>query len=246
VAFEAAQRLFAALAFELLARQVGASRFVKAGLADRDAMEREVELAVAAAVEAVAVGASRGGRDRCGRSRARELCVRLEALDARGLADDLGGGQHAAAVELQQLGRVGAHRRAELALEPPALARELAQTAQLLAHDPHACALLGAPQLARDQLEPLQPPTMPSAELTRRVEKVVGYPPLSELSDLQRHEFHEALLDAGSFEDLPGGGRRRSWSRNRTGLACASCECFARATPPSPRERQGGPWGQGP
>jgi hypothetical protein len=37
-----------------------------------------------------------------------------------------------------------------------------------------------------------------------RVEKVVGYPPLSEASDLQRREFHEALLEAASFEDLPG------------------------------------------
>jgi hypothetical protein len=45
---------------------------------------------------------------------------------------------------------------------------------------------------------------MASAELSRRVEKVVGYPPLSELGDLQRREFHEALLEAGSFEDLPG------------------------------------------
>jgi hypothetical protein len=45
---------------------------------------------------------------------------------------------------------------------------------------------------------------MASAELSRRVEKVVGYPPLSELGELQRREFHEALLEAGSFEDLPG------------------------------------------
>jgi hypothetical protein len=40
--------------------------------------------------------------------------------------------------------------------------------------------------------------------LSRRVEKVVGYPPLSELSNLQRREFHEALLDADTFEDLSG------------------------------------------
>jgi hypothetical protein len=26
----------------------------------------------------------------------------------------------------------------------------------------------------------------------------------------QRREFHEALLDADGFEDLPGSGRRRS------------------------------------
>jgi hypothetical protein len=45
---------------------------------------------------------------------------------------------------------------------------------------------------------------MASAELSRRVEKVVGDPPLSELSDLQRREFHEALLEAATFEDLPG------------------------------------------
>jgi hypothetical protein len=45
---------------------------------------------------------------------------------------------------------------------------------------------------------------MPSAELSRRVEKVVGYAPLSEMSDRQRREFQGALLDAESFEDLPG------------------------------------------
>ena len=43
-----------------------------------------------------------------------------------------------------------------------------------------------------------------SAELSRRVEKLVGYPPLSEMGEQQRREFHEALLDADSFEDLPG------------------------------------------
>jgi hypothetical protein len=43
-----------------------------------------------------------------------------------------------------------------------------------------------------------------SAALSERVGWVVGYPPLSELGDLQRREFHEALLEAGSFEDLPG------------------------------------------
>ena len=45
---------------------------------------------------------------------------------------------------------------------------------------------------------------MASAELSHRVGKVVGYPPLSEMSDLQRGEFHEALLEAHEFEELPG------------------------------------------
>jgi hypothetical protein len=45
---------------------------------------------------------------------------------------------------------------------------------------------------------------MASAELSRRVEKVDGYPPLCEMAAHQRRGFHEALLDADSFEDLPG------------------------------------------
>jgi hypothetical protein len=45
---------------------------------------------------------------------------------------------------------------------------------------------------------------MASADLSRRVENVVGYPPLSEMDDSQRREFHEALLEAATFEDLPG------------------------------------------
>ena len=45
---------------------------------------------------------------------------------------------------------------------------------------------------------------MASAELSRRVEKVVAYPPLCEMDEHQRREFHEALLDADTFEDLPG------------------------------------------
>jgi hypothetical protein len=45
---------------------------------------------------------------------------------------------------------------------------------------------------------------MASVELGRRVEKVVGYPPLSEMGDLQRREFHDALLEAATFEDLAG------------------------------------------
>jgi hypothetical protein len=51
---------------------------------------------------------------------------------------------------------------------------------------------------------------MANAELSRRVEKVVGYPPLIEMGEDQRREFHEALLEANAFEDLPGSGRRRS------------------------------------
>jgi hypothetical protein len=51
---------------------------------------------------------------------------------------------------------------------------------------------------------------MASAKLSRRVERVVGYPPPSEIGEDQRGEFHEALLDGDAFEgpagEVAGGG----------------------------------------
>ena len=55
VSLEAAQRSFLGLAFGLLAFEVGLGGGVVAGAGDRDDVERVVELAVAAAVEPVAV-----------------------------------------------------------------------------------------------------------------------------------------------------------------------------------------------
>jgi hypothetical protein len=51
---------------------------------------------------------------------------------------------------------------------------------------------------------------MASAELSHRLRKVVAYPPLCDMSDHQRREIHEALVDADSFEDLPGRWRAAS------------------------------------
>jgi hypothetical protein len=56
---------------------------------------------------------------------------------------------------------------------------------------------------------------MASADLSRRVERLVGYPPLSEMSDLQRREFHESLLDADSSW-LRVAGQRKRYSRIRS------------------------------
>jgi hypothetical protein len=47
-------------------------------------------------------------------------------------------------------------------------------------------------------------PLVTSPELTHRVDLVLRYPPLAEMSAEQRLEFEEALLDADAFEDLPG------------------------------------------
>jgi hypothetical protein len=53
LSFEAAEGFAAALALALFALQVGAGRWMHAGLGDRDAVQGAVELAVAAAVEPV-------------------------------------------------------------------------------------------------------------------------------------------------------------------------------------------------
>jgi hypothetical protein len=63
---------------------------------------------------------------------------------------------------------------------------------------------------------------MASAELSRHVDKIVGYPPPCDMGAAQRREFHEALLHANTLEDLPGSGRRRSSGRSRTGRRYAS------------------------
>jgi hypothetical protein len=58
VAFEAAEGFPAALAFAAFAFEVGAGRGVDAGAGEGDRVEGAVELAVAAAVQAVALVAS--------------------------------------------------------------------------------------------------------------------------------------------------------------------------------------------
>jgi hypothetical protein len=50
---------------------------------------------------------------------------------------------------------------------------------------------------------------MASADMSRRVWAAVPYPPLSEMSDEQRREFYEALLDATPSRicrEVAGGG----------------------------------------
>ena len=61
-----------------------------------------------------------------------------------------------------------------------------------------------APPVCHRSAGPLYAGPVASAEQSRRIGRVVAYPPLSEMSHLQRREFHEALLDADRFEDLPG------------------------------------------
>ena len=57
------------------------------------------------------------------------------------------------------------------------------------------------------------------------------------MGDLQRREFQEALLDAGSFEDCPGSGGRRSSQRKGTGHTSGSSEARSRVVPRPAFER---------
>jgi hypothetical protein len=63
---------------------------------------------------------------------------------------------------------------------------------------------------------------MASAELSRRVRKVVAYPPLSEMSTEQRRELHESLLEADTFEDLAGKWQAAILRRSRASRSCGS------------------------
>jgi hypothetical protein len=105
LAFEAADRFAPAFAFGLFAFEVGACGCMDASLGYGDAVQGAVELAVAAAVEAVALVIAGAGVERGDASVAGELGVGSEAVDRADLAEQLGCAQWAAAGQCEQAGR---------------------------------------------------------------------------------------------------------------------------------------------
>ena len=105
LAFEAADGFAACFAFVLFALEVGACGWVDAALGDGDAVEGAVELAVAAAVEAVALVFAGAGVEGCDAGVAGELRVGWEAVDRADLAEQFGGAQGTATGKLKQPGR---------------------------------------------------------------------------------------------------------------------------------------------
>jgi len=81
LAFEAAEGFAAGLAFGLFALEVGLRWWVDAALGYGDAVQGAVELAVAAAVEAVALVFAGAGVEWCDAGMAGELRVGVEAVD---------------------------------------------------------------------------------------------------------------------------------------------------------------------
>ena len=90
---------------------------VAAGAGERDAVNGGVDLAVAAAVEAVAVGLAGADGDRRDAGGACELGVGGEAVGAGDLADELGGGQRPEAGLGEQLRRGLGDEVGDLGLE---------------------------------------------------------------------------------------------------------------------------------
>src|SRR3954468_19056507 len=117
VALEAADRFAGCLALSLLARDERDGLGVAAGAGDGDAVDGGVDLAVAAAVEAVAVGLARADRDGRETGGAGELGVAGEPGGAGDLTDELGRGQRPEPRLVEQLRRDLANELGELGLE---------------------------------------------------------------------------------------------------------------------------------
>ena len=117
VALEAANGLPVGLAFGGLAGDVVAGLGVAAGAGDRDAVDGGVDLAVAAAIEAVAVGVARAGWDRGQPGGAGELGIGGEPAGAGDLADELGRSQGSEAGLAEQLRRHLGDEPSDLSLE---------------------------------------------------------------------------------------------------------------------------------
>ncbi len=143
-----------ALAFGSFALDVGLAFGVAAGSGDGDAVDGSVDLAVAAAVEAVALGLARAGWDRCDAAGAGELGVGCEAVGAGDLADQLGGRQRPEAGLVEQLRGGLGDELGDLGLEILGGACEVADLPQLLARDANARGLLNAGQAASQPVSP--------------------------------------------------------------------------------------------
>ena len=117
MALETADGLLGALALGAFAGDVVPGLGVAAQAGDGDAMDRRVDLAVAAAVEAVAVGLAGADGDRSDAGGAGELGVVGEPGGAGDLADELGRGQRPEAGLGQQLRRDPGDKLCDLGLE---------------------------------------------------------------------------------------------------------------------------------
>jgi hypothetical protein len=154
VALEAADGFLGAFAFGAFAGDVVLGFGVAAQAGDGDAMDGRVDLAVAAAIEAVAVGLAGADGDRSDAGGARELGVCGEPVRAGDLADKLGRGERPQTGLAEQLRRDLVDEGADLCLERLERLGELADAAQLVTRDADARGLLGAREPSGDARAP--------------------------------------------------------------------------------------------
>jgi hypothetical protein len=172
LSFEAADRFAAALAFVLFAFEVGTGGCVYAALGDRDPVQRAVELAVAAAVEAVSLLFAGAGVERGNSGVACDLGVAGEAVDRSDLAEQLRRAQGAAAGERDQPWRKRLRTLVEFAVEFSDRAGECTAAAQQVARDLDLGRLLAASQPPPESVEPDAAVERAERHLQRRVELV--------------------------------------------------------------------------
>src|SRR5215218_959975 len=154
VALEAADRVFGALALGALASDVVLCFAVAAQAGDRDAVDRGVDLAVAAAVEPVTAGVAGADRDRGDPGGPGELGVRSEPLGAGDLADELGCGERAEPWLSEQVRRDLDDEVSDLAFQLLDRLGQVADAAQLVARNPDADGLVGSGEPPRDAWSP--------------------------------------------------------------------------------------------
>src|SRR3954471_12780076 len=142
VSFEGATGFSWGFAFGDLAGEVGLGLWVVALLNDRDAVERCVELAVAAAVQAVSsAGLSGAAWDGCGAAEACEGAGVAEAANVSGLGDDRRGEGAADAVEVFERAAVLGEEVSDLGVQVGDAVVEVVDVAGELADAARCCSL---------------------------------------------------------------------------------------------------------
>ena len=115
-ALQTAQRALVGLAVGFFAGEVSLGVGVVAGAGDRDRVQRPVELAIAAAVQAILRALARGAGDRGAARLAREAAVGAEPLSAGRVPDQDRRGQRPAALFGEQRRAVGPDQLEQLLL----------------------------------------------------------------------------------------------------------------------------------
>ncbi len=237
VSLEAAKCLLAALALAFLAGEVVTRRPVPASLRDGDPVQGAVELAVAERIQAMALLPPRRRLEWRDATVQSEGGIAVEARDVRGLSDQLGGCERAAARQLEQRRGLAGYERCQLTLElvrPPC---QLPAATQELAADPQLRRLLAAGEAASDPLQPAATVERAGGDLQLWIQ-VVQVPA-------------QALLDPAPFlararPARPAGAGSARASRRRAGSPRARRRARTRARAPTRATARGPAGGQTP